>query len=182
MRRSPLRVEQRKFLLAQTLHQSDQRDLRGVGHSVKHRFAKERAADGDAVKSAGEFVFTPGFNRVRMSELVQALIALDDLAIDPGVFAYGTRTNDFTEAIVNLDLENSFPSDAAQSVGHMKIFQRHDRARVGGKPDDRIVFHRHREDAKPIALEQKFRVDHSTRLEIVDRQFAIKSLFPKMSG
>src|SRR3982751_2634115 len=103
MRRRPLRIEEREFFLAQMLHQRDQRDLRSVRHPVKHRFAKESAADGNTVKSAGQFVVTPGFDGVRVAELVQAFKALDDLAIDPSVFTFGTGADDFTEAIVDLD-------------------------------------------------------------------------------
>ncbi len=164
MRRGPLRVQQRKFLGAQMLSQSDQRDLRGVSHAMKHRFAKERAADRNTIKSAGEFVFAPSFDRVRVAELVQALVALDDVAIDPSVFALGTCPNHFAKAIVHLDFENFFPGDASQRVRNMKIFQRNNRAWVGREPGDRIVLHRHWKNAEPIALEQKLGVDHLKEL------------------
>src|SRR5256885_16904924 len=131
MRSSPLRVEQRKFPRAQMLHQSDQRDLRGIGYAMKHRFAKEGAADGNSVKSASEFVVAPGFNRVRMSELVQAFEAFDDLVIDPGVFPFGARANHFAKPTVDLDFEELLSSDASQRVRDMEVFQRNDRARVG---------------------------------------------------
>jgi hypothetical protein len=43
----------------------------------------------------------------------------------------------------------------------VKIFQWQDRAWIGRKPFDRVVLHRHGENAKPIALKQKFRINHS---------------------
>src|SRR5205807_6731009 len=131
MRCRPLRVEEREFERAQTFNQSDQGDLRGVRYTMKHRFAKERAADGNAVKSAGEFIFAPGFDRMRVSELVQALVAFNDLAIDPGVVAFSTCANHFTEAIVDLDFENIFSGDTFQGVRNVKVLQRNDRARIG---------------------------------------------------
>ena len=173
MRCRPLRVEEREFERAQTFNQSDQGDLRGVRYTMKHRFAKERAADGDAVKSAGEFIFAPRFDRMRVAELVQPLVAFDDLAIDPGVLAFRAGPNHVAKAMVDLDLENFFPGDASQRVRDMKILQRNDRARVRRKPSDRILLHRHRENAKPIALQQKLRVDHlkqNARQDLPDGQ------------
>src|SRR6267143_3514589 len=102
MRRGPLRIEQREFVRTQTLDQRDQRDLRGVGHAMKHRFAKKRAADGNAVKSPCEFIFAPRFDRMRVAELVQTFIAVDDLAIDPSVFAFRARPNYFAKTMVDL--------------------------------------------------------------------------------
>src|SRR5260370_28700983 len=89
----PLRVEEREFERAKTFDQSDQGDLRGVGYAMKHRFAKERAADGDAVKSAGEFIFAPRFDRMRVAELVQPIEASADLAIDPVFLAVRARAH-----------------------------------------------------------------------------------------
>src|SRR6266571_6816679 len=116
MRRGPLRVEQREFVRAQTFDQGDQRDLRGVGHAMKHRFTKERAADGNTIKSTGELIFAPRFDRMRVAKLVQTFVAFDDLAVDPGVFAFGARPNHFAKVIVDLDLEKLLASDATQSV------------------------------------------------------------------
>src|SRR5205807_7327265 len=99
VRREPLRVEQGKFSRAQMFDQRHQRDLRRVPDPMKHRFTEKRAADTDAVKSAGQFAFAPRFDRMRVTKLVQLLVALDDLAIDPSVVAFGARANDFAEAI-----------------------------------------------------------------------------------
>ena len=89
---------------------------------MEHRFAEKSATDSHSVKSTGEFFFAPGFNRVRMSQLVQPLVALDDLATDPSVLPFGACSDDFTEVIVDLDLENFFSGDTPQRVRHMKIF------------------------------------------------------------
>ena len=39
-----------------------------------------------------------------------------------------------------------------QSVRHMKISQRQNSARLGRKPFDRAVFHRHRKNTEPVSL------------------------------
>ena len=54
MGREPLRVEQDELARAQMFHERHERNLGRIGHAMKHRFAKERAADCDAVKAAGE--------------------------------------------------------------------------------------------------------------------------------
>src|SRR6266852_3048520 len=120
---------------------------------MEHRFAEKCAADGDAVKSARQLAFAPRFDRMRVTKLVQLLVALDDLAIDPGVLAFRACANDFADAIVDLVLENLFASEAAQGEGHMKIYQRHNGSPIGREQSDRIVLHRHRERAKPITLQ-----------------------------
>ena len=62
MGREPLRVEQSETAAAQTFHQRYERNLGRIGHAMKHRFAKERSADCDAVQAAGERVFFPSFD------------------------------------------------------------------------------------------------------------------------
>src|SRR5471030_2880534 len=131
MRCDPLGVEQNKFLRAQTFDQGNERDLRGISDAMKHRLAKKYAANGHAIKAAGEFALAPSFDRMRVTKLVQSLIAFDDFAVDPGVGAFGTGANDFAEAMVDLDFENFFALNSPERVGNMKSIQRNDRARLG---------------------------------------------------
>src|SRR5205823_6930875 len=105
MRRQPLRVEQGKPTLAQTLDQRPERDLRRPGDTMKHRFSKKRAADRDAVEAAHEFVSRPGFDRVSETKFVQASVALDDLFVDPGVGARGAASDHIDEAGVDPNLD-----------------------------------------------------------------------------
>src|SRR6266404_9518036 len=104
--------------------QCDQRDLGCVSFAMEHRLAKKRATDGDAVKSTGKLAFAPRLDGVRVTELVQPLVALDDFRIDPGVFAPGAGADDFTEAIVDLDFKDPFAKDAPKRMRHMKFFER----------------------------------------------------------
>jgi hypothetical protein len=166
MRREPLRIEQHKLSCAQMLDQPDERNLRGIGHPMKHRFTKKRPPDGDTVKSAGQLALTPGFDRMRVTKLVQPRVTLDNFPIDPGVFAFGAGVDDFRKAIVDLDLKSSFPQDPAQRVRQVKFFQWQNRAWVGREPFDCVFLHRHRENTEPIALQQKFRVNHREKLAL----------------
>ena len=166
MRREPLCIEQHKLSCAQALDQRDERNLRRIGHPMKHRFTKKRAPDGDAVKSSGQLALTPRFDRMRVTKLVQPHVTLDNFAIDPGVFALGAGADHFRKTIVDFDLKNSFSQDPAQRVRHVKFFQWQNRARVGREPFDYICFHRHRENTKPIALQQKFRVNHREKFAL----------------
>jgi hypothetical protein len=166
MRCKPLCIEQHKLSRAQALDQRDKRNLRRIGHPMKHRFTKKRATDGDAVKAAGEFAAGPCFDRMRVTKLVQPRVTLDNFAIDPGVFALGAGADHFRKTIVDFDLKNSFSQDAAQRVRHVKFFQRQNRARVGREPFDCVFFHRHRENTEPIALQQKFRLNHREKFAL----------------
>jgi hypothetical protein len=62
MGRNPLRVEKCELARAQMFHERHQRNLRCIGHTMKHRFAKERAADCDTVKATSEAVFFPSLD------------------------------------------------------------------------------------------------------------------------
>ena len=85
VRREPLGVEESKAPLAQPFHQREQRNLGRVPHMMKHRLAKKCAADRDAVKAARQLIILPGFDGVRVAELMQARVTFDDLVIDPGL-------------------------------------------------------------------------------------------------
>src|ERR1700736_1102026 len=99
-----------------------------------------------------------------VTKLVQSLVALDDFAADPGILAFRAPANDLAERIVDLDFEYLLVCDATHPVRNMKIFQRDNRARIRRKPGDRVVFHCHRKNAEPVALQQEFRIDHNKSL------------------
>jgi len=57
--------------------QADKRNLGRIAHPMKHRFAEERTADCNPVKSAGQFVFTLGFDGMGVANIIQLLVAFD---------------------------------------------------------------------------------------------------------
>ena len=160
VRSEPLRVEQHEFACAQMLHQSDQRNLGSIGDPMKHRFPKESSANRDAVKSTSKPAFLPSFDRVRVPELMKSHVAFDNLAVDPGIFSFRARSDYLGKRLVDRSFKNSSAQQTTQRVWHVKIFQRQDGARIGRKPFDRVVLHRHGENTESIALKQKFRIDH----------------------
>jgi len=101
VRRKPLRVEQHEFASAQMLHQRYERNLGSVSHPMKHRFSKESSSNRDAVKAAGEPACLPGFDGMRMAELMQSCVAVDDLAIDPSIFPFRACSNHFGKGLVD---------------------------------------------------------------------------------
>src|SRR5438477_7013177 len=170
------------------LHERYERNLGCIGHTMKHRFTEKSAADCDTIKSAGElarrtagrvrpirhrtdssgrrtggFAARPGFDGMRVAELMQPCVALDDFAIDPGVLALRARIDHVRKGIVDLDFEKVFPQSAAQRMWHMKIFQWNNRARIGREPPDGVVFHRHWKNTESIALQQKVGLNHLKR-------------------
>ena len=127
---------------------------------MKHGFAKKRATHRDTIKSADKFPSAPRLDRMRVTELMQSRVALDDLGIDPGVVALGAGANDFAKSIIDPDLEDFLALQLAERMRHVKFIERHDGARIGREPFDLTVIHGHRENAQPITLQQKFRIDH----------------------
>src|SRR5882724_2323965 len=121
---------------------------------MKHRFAEECSANRDSVKSSGELAVHPRFHRMRITKLMHLGVALNDLPIDPGIFASGASFDYFGETIVNPDFKNSLAQQTPQSVRYVKIFQGQDCARIRREPFDRPVLHGHRKNTKPITLEQ----------------------------
>ena len=160
VRREPLRIEQGEAAISQPFHQGHQRDLRSVADMMKHRFAEERAADRNAVKTAGEFAILPGLDTMRVPEFVQPRVALDDLVVDPGLGALRAFAHDFSERNVHADLEDFFPRDALEGMRNVEFLEGENRARIGRKPFDFAVLHRHGKHAETISLEQDFRIDH----------------------
>src|SRR5206468_12334412 len=127
---------------------------------MKHRFTKKSAADRDSIKPSSEFAFSPSFDGMRVTQLVQLSVALHNFRVDPGIFTFRTSLDYLRKASVDLDFEKLFSQDASQCVRHMKMFQWNDRARIGREPSDGIVLHRHRKNAEPITLQQKIGLDH----------------------
>src|SRR6266571_8507201 len=140
------------------LHERYERNLGSIGHPMKHRFTEKCAADRHPVKSTGELALSPGFDRMRVTEIVQPHIALDNFTIDPSILTFRASLDHVRKGMVDLDLEKVFSQSAAQRVWHMKIFQWNNRARIGREPPDGVVFHRHRKNTEPIALQQEIRL------------------------
>ena len=171
VRREPLRVQQDEFVSAQMIHQRHECNLGGISHAMKHRFPKKCASNCDTVKAAGELAFLPSFNRMSVTELVQARVAFYNLPINPCIFPFRAGIDHFRKRVVNTCFKNSLAAHTSQRVRHMKIVQGQNGARIWRKPLDRIILHGHRENSEPIALQQKFGINHSRQsVEALKRQ------------
>ena len=95
VRREPLRIQQNEFVSAQMIYQRHECNLGGIGDAMKHRFPKKRASNCDTVKAAGQLAFLPSFYRMRVTELMQTRVALDDLVIDPRIFPFRAGSDHF---------------------------------------------------------------------------------------
>src|SRR5215831_15702471 len=95
-----------------------------------------------------------------MTEIIQLRVALYDFAVNPSVLTFRAGGDYFQERLVDRGFKNSPAQQASQRVRHMEILQWQNGARIGRKPLDRVVFHRHGKDAEPIALKQEIGVNH----------------------
>ena len=160
VRSEPLRVQQHEFASTQMFHQRHECNLGAIGHAMKHRFPKKCAPHRDAVKAAGESAFVPGFNGMRMTQLMQSRVALDNFMIDPRIFPFRACLDHLRKRAVDTCFKNPLSQHTPQRVGHMKIFQWQDGAGIGRKPFDRVILHGHGKNTESIALHQKFRRNH----------------------
>src|SRR5207237_9871628 len=65
------------------------------------------------------------------------------------------------------------PGNALECVRDMKLAERNNRARIGRRTNHPLRFHRHRENAQSITLQQKLRIDHlkqNARQDLQDEQ------------
>src|ERR1043166_1637250 len=128
------------------------------------RLAEKRAADRHPVKAAGELAVLPRLNRMSMSQPMQSRVTLDDLSVDPGFVAVRALLHHFAEGSVHPDLESFPPHHPLEGMRDMKFLQRQDRARVGRKPPNLAVLHRHGENAQLVSLEQDFGIKHAKKM------------------
>src|SRR6516164_7505828 len=95
-----------------------------------------------------------------VTELMQSRVAVDDVAIDPGIFAFRARLDYCRKCFVDGNFKRLPAHETTQCMWHMKIVQGQDGARVGRKPLNRFVVHGHRKNTEPVTLKQEFGIDH----------------------
>src|SRR3954468_17777514 len=95
-----------------------------------------------------------------VTEFMQSRVAVDDVAIDPDIFAFGARLDHCRKRFVDSNFKWFSARETAQCMWHMKIIQWQDGARVGREPLNRVVVHGHRKNAESVALEQEVGIDH----------------------
>ena len=141
-------------------HQVAQRDFARVCHQAEHALAKECACDRHPVKTAHELAFEVTLNRMSMASLMEALIGLEDLIIDPRIVAASLRAcaedHDLEKALIDPDVEDVLLDDLSKRAGHMKGIERKNPSFLGLNPHQRVAIARlsHRKVAKSVSLQQ----------------------------
>src|SRR5947209_20079778 len=117
VRRLLLAIDQWAMVPPQQTHQSNERDLGGIGARCKHRLAEEHATDGHPVQSTDQLVALPCLHGVRHSETMQVAVRGRDLAGDPRAALArpraGASGDDAAESRIHLQLELSSPEGLA---------------------------------------------------------------------
>src|SRR4030095_15357002 len=109
-----------EFLSAQMLDQRHQGDFRGIGYVMEHRFAKKSATDSHAVESTSKRSFPPGFHGMRTTALMQLRVTFNNFEVDPRIFAFRARLDDFRKRGVDRRFKHVFAHETPQSVWHVK--------------------------------------------------------------
>jgi len=73
---------------------------------------------------------------MRAADLMQSRVAFNNFEIDPRIFAFRARLDDFRKRFIYRRSKNVFEHETPQRVWHMKIFQGQNCARIGRKPLD----------------------------------------------
>ena len=122
-----LNVEEEEITLAQVLDKVVESDFGSVAGAVEHGFAREEAADSNAINAADELIILPAFEAVSVALFVQLNVGFEKLASDPGGAA--TRTgrstafHDFAESTIDSDLEYAFANNFGEAMGDVEVIE-----------------------------------------------------------
>jgi len=131
MRGIPLGVEQREAALLEYPDEMPERDLGGVGDTVEHRLPEECSTDSHSVEPSGQPALLPNLHRVGAAILKERLVTTRNRVRDPGLLAGRASLKHSFEVTVDPEFPSGSPQGAAESVGHMKLFQGEDAPWVG---------------------------------------------------
>src|SRR5205085_9155545 len=119
---------------------------------MKHRFTEETAANRHTIQTTGQSALLPRFHRMRVTNGMQMLVTRHDLLVDPGLVTSRACSNHFRECAVDSNFKRFSRPGTPGRMWKMKCFQRNNPAPFRRKPFNRVVLHRHRENAEPITL------------------------------
>src|SRR3954453_19178493 len=74
MRGRHLAIDHVEITGNQFIAQTTQRNFRCIPFQAEHRFAEEDATDSNAVETADELSFTPGFHRMRVAQRIHGRV------------------------------------------------------------------------------------------------------------
>jgi hypothetical protein len=97
-----------------------QRDLAGVGADREHAFAKKRAANGNAIDAARQYIAVPCLDAMRVALPMQRGIKADDFIVDPCLGArVGAAADHAVEGAVKGYAIRLLPDAAHKAARHM---------------------------------------------------------------
>src|SRR5205085_1342378 len=131
----------------EVLDEEEERELRGVGASVEHALARERAARVHAVDAADQLPALPCLDAVCAAAPVKLAVAADHLRRDPSpllVRALGGRArgNNALEGAVNREAQGRAPPLAREAARHVQLFENQDGALRRAEPQKRVALDR----------------------------------------
>src|SRR5437868_15464845 len=86
---------------------------------------------------------------MRVTNRMQMLVTRHDLFVDPGLATSRARPNHFRECAINSNFKRFSRPGTPGRMREMKCLQWNNTAAFRRKPFNRVVLHRHREDAEP---------------------------------
>ena len=160
MLRHELAVEQPESADDEARHQPGQRHLRRIRSKREHALAEEGAAEPHAVEAADKFLILPAFDRMGVTESVEQIVALLDLAVDPGFLALRAIVHDGGEHLIVSYGEGARPDRLAKRAGHAEAVEGDDRAAARLHPEDLVgvATVRHRKHADGVGAQQQVRI------------------------
>jgi len=118
--------------------ESRERDLRGIADAGEHRLAEKHPADRHAVQSSREIPVDPGFDRMRVSEPVQAPVGLDHCAAYPGaglaLAGRGAAGKDFVEGRIEARFIGTIAKGFPERARNLELRGKQDHARIRAPP------------------------------------------------
>ena len=150
-----LAVEQSEIAGLQSRNQPSQRNFRGVRRVAEHAFAEKGSPKLYSIKSAGELVADPHFERMGMAGRIESEHCPFDVGVDPGFLAIGAGGDYCCKLAVEGDREHARANGTPQRTRQMEAVERQDRPVAWLDPEQLgcITAVRHRENAGGVTLQ-----------------------------
>jgi hypothetical protein len=158
MRIHVLRIEEFIALLPEPRHEVYERNLAGVCAYGEHAFPEKSGSDRNAIDAAGKHGAVPGFDAMRAPPEVQGGIKGDNFFVDPGCLPrVGAVTDNTLELRVESHAVGFLCDRPCEASRHMQACDRQYSPHGRIIPGDlrRAAVFRHRENARPVSIEQQ---------------------------
>ena len=165
MVRHELAIEQLKAADFHPRHQPDQSNLRRIGRTRKHTFAKKCLTHCKAIQSADQFFTQPALDTMRVAHIVEIAESVFDFRVNPcltPVVVFGrASSNDFSKRGVGGNSKAALSNCLGERLGNAQIVQWQDRTPFGLDPEciGIVAGIGHRENAIGISAHQQIEIN-----------------------